>query len=166
MSFLDSLSGKKKNVLLLAVGLIGIALILFGSSKKDEGSSTTEISEKNHTTMEYIESLENKIGNIAEQITGSSRVRVIVSVASGSEFQYVTNEEIKENYSSKEYVTVRSDDGADQPVLLKEIYPEIVGVSVACRGGDSPEIQEKLIRVISTTFGLGSNRICIVGISS
>ncbi|MBQ9747322.1 MAG: hypothetical protein IJV98_00920 [Clostridia bacterium] len=165
MSFFGGLTGKKKNVLLLAVGLIGIALILFGSAGKHGTENNTEISEKKDVTMEYIERIENKIGNIAEEITGSGRVRVIVSVASGSEFQYITNEESREGHTSKEYVTVRSDGGADQPVLLREIYPEIVGVSVACRGGDSPEIQEKLIRVISTTFGLGSNRICIVGIS-
>jgi stage III sporulation protein AG len=90
-------------------------------------------------------------------------VRVIVSVASGSEFQYVSNEEIKENHTLKEYITVRTDNGADSPILFKEIYPEIVGVSVACKGGDSPEVQAKLIRVISTTYGLSSNRICIVG---
>ncbi len=165
MSFLQGLSGKKKNVLLLTVGLIGIVLILFGSAGSKEEENIVEISEKNNTTLEYIEQLENKIGNITEQITGSNRVRVIVSVASGSEYRYISNEEIKENYSSREYVTVRSENGADRPILLKEIYPEIIGVSVACRGGDSPEIQEKLIRVISTTFGLGTNRICIVGIS-
>lgn len=165
MNVWKGLTAKKKNVLLLAVGLVGIALILFGSSDRKQTVTDTQETEKNLTTLEYIETLEHKIGNIAEQITGSSRVRVIVSVASGSEFQYVTNEEIRENFSSVEYVTVRSDGGADAPVLLKEIYPEIVGVSIACRGGDSPEIQEKLIRVVSTAFGLGTNRICIVGIS-
>ena len=111
--------------------------------------------------MEYIALIENNIGNITEQITGSSHVRVIVSVASGSEFQYVSNEEIKENYTSKEYITVRTDGGADSPILLKEIYPEIIGVSVACKGGDSPEMQAKRIRVSSTTYGRSSNRICI-----
>ena len=47
---------------------------------------------------------------------------------------------------------------------LKEIYPDVTGVSVACRGGDDPVIQAKLIRVISTSLGVSSNRICIVGI--
>lgn len=162
MSILDGLSGKKKSLFLVIVGILGVALILFGSMQGKE-EKTLENSEKNDATLEYIALIENKIGNITEQITGSSHVRVIVSVASGSEFQYVSNEEIKENYISKEYITVRTDGGADSPILLKEIYPEIIGVSVACKGGDSPEMQAKLIRVISTTYGLSSNRICIVG---
>ncbi len=164
MSILDGLSGKKKSLLLVIVGIIGVMLILFGSIQGKDKQNITENLEENDTTLEYIALIENKIGNITEQITGSSHVRVIVSVASGSEFQYVSNEEIKENYTSKEYITVRTDDGADSPILFKEIYPEIIGVSVACKGGDSPEIQAKLIRVISTTYGLSSNRICIVGI--
>ena len=164
MAFWENLSGKKKSLLLIVIGVIGIAMIVFGSTQEKENKNLTEISEKNNETLEYITQIENKIGNITEQITGSSHVRVIVSVASGSEFLYISNEEIKENFSSKEYVTMRTDDGADLPILLKEIYPEIVGVSVACKGGDSPEVQAKLIRVISTTYGISSNRICIVGI--
>ena len=164
MAFWENLSGKKKSILLIIVGVIGIAMIVFGSTQEKENENLMENSDKNDVTMEYITQIENKIGNITEQITGSNHVRVIVSVASGSEFLYISNEEIKENFTSKEYVTVRTDDGADLPILLKEIYPEIVGVSVACKGGDSPEVQAKLIRVISTTYGLSSNRICIVGI--
>ena len=164
MAFWENLSGKKKSLLLIVICVIGIAMIVFGSTQEKENKNLTEISEKNNETLEYITQIENKIGNITEQITGSSHVRVIVSVASGSEFLYISNEEIKENFSSKEYVTMRTDDGADLPILLKEIYPEIVGISVACKGGDSPEVQAKLIRVISTTYGLSSNRICIVGI--
>jgi stage III sporulation protein AG len=114
--------------------------------------------------MEYIQALENKIGNIAEQITGSGNVRVIVSVSSGTEYIYVSNEKLGENSSSKEYITVRTESGADELILFKEIYPEVTGVSVACKGGDSPEIQAKLIAVISTSLNVGSNRICIVGI--
>ncbi len=162
MSILEGLSGKKKSLILVVLGIVGVLLIVFGSIK-DDGTKTEENSPKNQSAEEYITGLENKIGNITEQITGSSRVRVIVNIASGSEFQYLSNEEIKENASSREYVTVRGEDG-DSPILLKEIYPEIVGVSIACKGGDSPEVQEKLIRVIATAYDISSNRICIVGI--
>jgi stage III sporulation protein AG len=114
--------------------------------------------------LAYIERLEHKISNITEQITGSSNVRVIVNVSSGTEYIYVSNEKFSENSSSKEYITVRTENGGDELILLKEIYPDVTGVSVACRGGDRPEIQAKLIEVISTSLGVSSNRICIVGI--
>jgi stage III sporulation protein AG len=166
LKFLDSLSGKKKSLILALAGIIGLMLIIFGTfgEKKDEKDDVSKNSKENVSTMEYIQALENKIGNIAEQITGSGNVRVIVSVSSGTEYIYVSNEKLGENSSSKEYITVRTESGADELILFKEIYPEVTGVSVACKGGDSPEIQAKLIAVISTSLNVGSNRICIVGI--
>ena len=121
------------------------------------------MSEKNQATLEYIEMLENKIKTITEQITGSDCVKVIVSISSGPEYIYVSNEELDENYSAKEYITVKTENGSDELILLKEVYPKVEGVSVACPGGDNPEIQAKLIRVISTALDVSSNRICIVG---
>ena len=166
MKFLDSLSGKKKSLILTLAGIIGLMLIIFGTfgEKKEAKEDVAKNSKENISTLEYIQALENKIGNIAEQITGSSNVRVIVSVSSGTEYIYVSNEKHGENSSSKEYITVRTESGADELILFKEIYPEVTGVSVACKGGDSPEIQAKLIAVISTSLNVGSNRICIVGI--
>ena len=166
MKFLDSLSGKKKSLILTLAGIIGLMLIIFGTfgEKKDEQEDVSKNSQEKVSTLEYIQALENKIGNIAEQITGSGNVRVIVSVSSGTEYIYVSNEKLGENSSSKEYITVRTESGADELILFKEIYPEVTGVSVACKGGDSPEIQAKLIAVISTSLNVGSNRICIVGI--
>ena len=166
MKFIDSLSGKKKSLILALAGIIGLMLIIFGTfgEKNDEKEDVVKNSKENISTLEYIQALENKIGNIAEQITGSDNVRVIVSVSSGTEYIYVSNEKLGENSSSKEYITVRTENGADELILFKEIYPCVTGVSVACKGGDSPEIQAKLIAVISTSLNVGSNRICIVGI--
>jgi len=152
--------------MLAIAGIVGLMLILFGTfgEKKEENQENSKNSKEFVSSLEYIEQLENKIGNIAERITGSGNVRVIVSVSSGTEYIYVSDEKRGENSYSKEYVTVRTENGADELILFKEIYPEVTGVSVACKGGDSPEIQAKLISVISTSLNVGSNRICIVGI--
>jgi stage III sporulation protein AG len=164
LKFLEGFSGKKKSLILAIIGIIGLALIIFGTFSEKEDKEISKNTEENINTLEYIERLEHKIGNIAEQITGSSNVRVIVSVSSGTEHIYVSNEKLSENSSSKEYITVRTENGGDELILLKEIYPDVTGVSVACRGGDDPLIQAKLISVISTSLGVSSNRICIVGI--
>ena len=166
MGFLDKLSSKQKGMLLVTLAALGVLLVILGifSEKKDSEAVVQKNISGNYETLEYITRLENKISNITEQITGSDDVKVIVSVSSGTEYVYVSNEELDENYSAKEYITVRGENGADTLILLKEIYPDVNGVSVACRGGDDPVIQAKLIRVISTSLGVSSNRICIVGI--
>lgn len=114
--------------------------------------------------MAYIESLENKIRTITRQITGSDNASVIVTVSDGVQYVYVSDEKSDEGGTDREYITVRKENGAGTLILQKEIYPPVEGVSVACRGGDDPGIQSKLIAVISTALGLPSNRICIVGV--
>ena len=113
------MSAKKKSLMLSVAGIVGIMLILFGTFG-DRKTGDPEISKNTKeicSSMEYIEQLENKIGNIAEQITGSGNVRVIVSVSSGTEYIYVSNEKRGENSFSKEYITVRTENGADELVF-------------------------------------------------
>ena len=122
MSFLDKLSGKQKGILLATLAVLGVLLVVFGmfsEKQNEENISQKNISQKSET-LEYITRLENKISNITEQITGSDDVRVIVSVSSGTEYIYVSNEELDDNYSAKEYITVRTENGADTLILLKE----------------------------------------------
>lgn len=80
----------------------------------------------------------------------------MITCDGGAEHVYISNGD------GGEYVTVRGENGY-APVLYRERYPSVVGVSVVCRGGDDPSVQKKLICAISTALGVSSNRICIVG---
>lgn len=168
MRFLDRLSGKKKIVLLVATALLGVLLVLGGAlgEKGGEGGKNGGAQEKNPAASAYIEGVENKIRNITEQITGSKDAAVIVSVKSGTEYIYVSNEEHEGDRSATEYIKLRGENGEDSLILYKEVYPAVSGISVACRGGDDPVIRQKLIEVISTALGVPSHRICIVGTKS
>ena len=154
---------KKKMIRLAIIFAIGVALVLFGVAGKEK-SEKNKVEDKEDTqTEEYIALLENKIGNITEQITGDGKAAVIVTVKNGIESVYVYDKKDGVNSSEIEYITVKNGDGSGELVLLKQIYPEIEGVSIACRGGDDGKIQAKLIKAISTALGLSSNRICIIG---
>lgn len=156
------LTPKKKKIGLVLLGCLGLLLILVGSLGKNGAGKeeTGQVFSEDSSTLAYIERVENRIRTITEQITGSDDPSVLVTVKGGPEYVYVSNEKAD---GAKEYVTVRKENGAGELILIREIYPEIEGVSVVCRGGDSPEIKAKLISVISTALGVSSNRICIVG---
>lgn len=153
----------KKLVLLVVVGVLGIALMLLGSFSGKKKSETQNLSSISDETEAYISEVENKIRNITEQITGSKKTCVAVTVKSGIEFVYAYDEKMASGSESKSYVTVKNSSGDGAPVLVRRIYPEIVGVSVVCEGGDRGEMQSKLINAISTALGISSHRICIVG---
>ena len=163
---LKDMPPKMKLVILAVLGIAGVLLVIIGSSgQKNAGvQKNTSENKEDNATLAYIENLENKIRTITGQITGSDNVSVIVTVSDGVQYVYVSDEKTEDGSMNREYITVRKENGAGTLILQKEIYPPIEGVSVACRGGDDPNIQAKVISVISTALGLPSNRICIVGI--
>lgn len=163
ISRLFSGNEKKKTIWLVAIFILGVLLVIFGFAGKDKSEKNLGEKTEDSQTEEYIALIENKIRNITEQITGDGKAAVIVTVKNGIESVYVYDEKNGVNSSEIEYITVRNGDGAGSLVLLKQIYPEIEGVSIACRGGDDGTIQAKLIKAISTALGLSSNRICIIG---
>ncbi len=155
---------RKKLILLFLVGAVGLILVILGYTtpwdKQENNEKEIEVSLQ---TMEYISEIENKIRSITEKITGSSDVSVMVSTESGTEFVYVSNEDMNGEDVSKEYITVKNENGEYELVLAKEIYPAITGVSIVCPGGDDYAVQKKIINSVSTAFGLSKNRICVVG---
>ncbi len=156
---------KKKMILLFFIGAAGLVLIILGyaapwNKAQESGAEEIQISSQ---TMEYIKDIENKIRSMTEMITGSSDVSVIVSAESGTEYVYVSNEDLSGADVTREYITVKNENGVYELVLAKEVYPEITGVSIACTGGDDYSMQKKIIDSVSTAFGLSKNRICVVG---
>ncbi len=153
----------KKLIILAAAGILGIALMIFGSSSLGKKGKTQNLSITSDETEEYISEVENKIRSITEQITGSGKVSVIVTVKSGIESVYACDEKNAAGTESRSHITVKNSSGEGEPIVVKKVYPEIAGVSIVCVGGDRGEIQAKLINAVSTALDLSSNRICIVG---
>ena len=156
---------KKKTVILAVLGIAGIVLVVLGylTPWKKNNSSSDKENLNSSGTMEYIRDIENKIRSMTEKITGDTNVSVIVSTENGTEYVYVSNENIDGSDISKEYITVKNEKGTNELVLLKEVYPTITGVSIACPGGDDSSVKRKIIDLVSTAFGLSKNRICVVG---
>lgn len=156
---------KKKTIILAVLGIVGIILVVLGYlAPWKKNNSTSDKENLNFSgTMEYIRDIENKIRSMTEKITGDTNVSVIVSTENGTEYVYVSNENIDGNDISKEYITIKNEKGTNELVLLKEVYPTITGVSIACPGGDDSSVKRKIIDLVSTAFGLSKNRICVVG---
>lgn len=127
---------KKKTIILAVLGIVGIILVVLGylAPWKKNNSTSDKENLNSSGTMEYIRDIENKIRSMTEKITGDTNVSVIVSTENGTEYVYVSNENIDGNDISKEYITIKNEKGTNELVLLKEVYPTITGVSIACPG--------------------------------
>ncbi len=164
-SFFDSKSSKTK--VIIAVGLIGIFLILLSEIDIGSSSKKTEVTETDYAA--YVSGLDSELSNLISSIDGVGNCRVMITLKNTSESVYAKNTENSENDSSytqnTEYVIYDGENG-DSPILLKENFPEIEGVAVVCSGGDNVAVREKIIQCVSALFNISSNRISVSKLSS
>ena len=144
----------KKNAkvwIILLGALAGVVLLLIGSGDQDE---SVKIDADEVALAEYAEKTEKKIRELCSNVKGVSDVSVAVSFESGFEYVYAKNDE------KGDLVTIGSG-STKAAVKVTEKPPTIGGIGIVCRGGGDPIIQNRLISLLSATFGVSSSKIYI-----
>ena len=164
----------KNPKLLIAVGLCGILLVflssLFSSGYKKE---TVSVSSE-QSTEQYRVGLEQSIKEIVSQISGDSAPTVVITLESGIRYSYASADETDtsssgqtsgESRESKKqsFITVKTADGGEQPLVVTEIMPEVRGVAIICNGGNSQAIAEKIENAVTAALNITTKRVYISG---
>ena len=165
----------KSPKILLTLGIAGMLLILLSSflpsSKKTEQNIPTEAV----TAEEYAKQLEKRISETVQCITGSKKVKVVVTLESGVRYTYAdTNEDTTANKTESDfestsnerkqsYITVRNADGGEQALLVTAEMPEVRGVAIVCEGGDDPVLNEKITNAVTAALNITSKRVYVAG---
>lgn len=167
----------KKPKVLISLGVLGIGLLLFSSLL---GSPTQKENVKNETdtikkTEEYRVNLEESILKIVKSISGDKKATVIITLENSIKYSYAdsldttssnssgTNSKNESQSSSKTYLTVRDEDGGENPLIITEIMPEVRGVAIVCEGGDDAVLAEKIQNAVTAALNITSKRVYIVG---
>ena len=150
--------GRLRLYLLLGCGVLGILLIVFGSSGKKAEQSNVE---KPYSTAEdeliiYQDYLEERIKTLCESVSGVRNVTVVVTLSGTFESVYAT----EWPDGNEEYVILGSGSSAS-PIYLSRSAPEIAGIGIVCSGGANDNVRRELISLLSATFHISSNRIYI-----
>lgn len=137
------------------VGLAaGLLLIFWGGSADDTAlAADTEVQEDLDA---YARRTEQSIHDLLCGIPGISDVRVMVTLAGGSEYVYAQNA----SNGGKTYVTVK-DDG-ERAVFLRENTPQIRGIAVVCPGASDKTCRE-LTDLLCSLFGLSYTHVYVTG---
>ena len=168
---------RKKMFYLIVLAIIAMILfVLSGTTGQKEDadneatSETVSASAKSDMMAETEEQLETILG----KIEGVGSVNVAIEWKGDTEKDYAYNEETSErkddSESGSEETTTRKEmvllDGDTSPVVIGEVLPEIVGVSVVAEGAYQADIRESLSEVVSTYLGIGANRIEITAMEA
>lgn len=143
--------------------LIGILLIRIGSESALSKGKVTE-GDLSSRIEQYSASLEAKISELCSKVKGVGNVDVRVYLDSGFETLYAYDEESKSSSSGvnseKKYVTVGSGN-EETMVTIVERMPNICGIGIVCTGGGDPTVARELIALISSAYGISSNKIYV-----
>ena len=143
--------------IVLALGLVLMAL---PTGKKGESKSATVSTE----TQQQIP-VNEALAEILCKIEGTGDVRVLLTVASGKETVYQTDDSItdSENSSTTKIDTVTvTDADRNQTGLIKQINPpKYQGAIIVCQGAGSASIRLAIVDAVSKVTGLSSDRISV-----
>ena len=151
----------KKVYLLLLLLLLGV-LLLFFSTREQKSKENVKESIEDLDPSKYAEMLEERIEELCNRVDGVSGAYAVVTLKGGYQAIYAQDSQSGSNSSKNQTVIVGSG-SAEQAILKGYTYPEIAGVGIVCRGGDSYDVKNKIVSLISSTFNLSANKIFVVG---
>lgn len=161
----------KKPGTLFALGLAGMALILFADLFDPSGNQTSRQSEtadrsaSSAQLTEYAEQLSARMEELLSGVEGAGETRVMITLESSEETVYALDEK-RGDAQSYEWSHVILDDGTGDSALVETTWlPEVRGVAVVCQGGDNAAVQARLTEMVSVLLGVSTNRISIAKMS-
>ncbi|MBE6688730.1 MAG: hypothetical protein E7588_05580 [Ruminococcaceae bacterium] len=156
--FINKIRTTKGVGIIAAVFLLGF-MIVFISPGEDENTSADSFD-----CAQYISHTEEKLSEMISRVSGAGSVSVMVTLESSTEQYYHRNTKSRSSkngdavsYEAEEAIVLEKDD----PILVKEIFPEIKGIAVVCDGARSSSVTQKIINLVACALNVPSNRIYV-----
>jgi len=163
----EIISRKNSGRIVIAAGVLGLCLIMISTftakpSRKEEKEPDTQSSATKE--VDFCKDAEERVSAFLRNIEGVGDVQVLVTVNSSEEYVYATEGKKTSSGDKKEedrkYVMVGN--GANKTGLLETVrVPEISGIVIACSGGDSAAVQERIYKAVGAAFSVPVGRIYV-----
>lgn len=143
--------------------IAGICLMIYSGNDRGTEDNAQVVSQfETGDPSAYEELVESKIREICSSIDGVSNVNVAVTLAGGYRAVYASNSQNTSSGYKSEIVTTGSG-SSEKPLMIGYEYPEINGIGIVCCGGERADIKKRIISLVSSTFGVSTNKIEVVG---
>jgi len=174
------------------LAVIGISLLLISSlftgsrvSQPPVPKETPKVDAKgaNSAYPSIVETetmIESRLEEVLHQVVGVGSVTVRVTLAAGPDYQYTMNHstakktvEEKDRVGGSRLTTEVNDDGqlvlvhlsqygGEQPVIERELRPEVDGVLVVAEGAGNALIREQLTRAVETVLHVPAYKVSVL----
>lgn len=176
---------KEKIVIFFLLGVFFLLIAtpvsdLTGNRKKQKSTNTGTDQQTQQKKIQekdaYITALENKLEQTIEGMEGAGKVDVMITLKdtgekildknqpyeSEEETNTEENKESKKNriQNNQETVLVETE-GNTEPIIVRELYPDIEGVVVVCEGGDNSALTVKIKEAVQALFSIDAHKIVV-----
>ncbi len=141
-------------IVIIIVVIAVFALIFTYLPEKAEKVSQDEISS-------YVSSLENRLSNVLSKVNGAGNVSVVITVESGMETVLAMKSTEKQTVNGVEKETTPILVNG-KPVVVKEKYPEIIGVLIVAEGAGNISVMSRLQQATVSLLNIKLNQIEIL----
>lgn len=149
------------------------------SSEKEDASVSLPVSETKDSGMRsYERELEQRVKEILKHVEGIGEVDVMITLrSSGERIFHVDQEKNRSSTEEKdssggtrkvlteeirEESVLSGAAGSQEPVVEKELEPEIAGVVISAQGGGSAAVKAEISEAMEALFGLPAHKIKVL----
>ena len=151
---------KNKKTQYVVLGLLAIiALLIFMFGYKNQQSTTSTSTDY---VANYVENLEERLSDVLGKVKGAGNVSVIITVESGMETVLAMKTITKEDVNGKIETETTPIIVNGKTVVLKELYPKIVGVLIVSDGAKNISVMSKLQQETVSLLNIDINQIEIL----
>lgn len=165
-----ALKALKKYKYAVLILLLGIALLLLPSGKKETKTQIAEVPQTAADDDTYAAQTEQKLTLLLSKIEGAGKVEVMLTLRTGSRTRYLTDTQNSEETSdsgtqrTSEQKTVILSEGSayDRAAVSAVDYPLFQGALIISEGADSASVKLALTQAVAALTGLSSDQITVV----
>ena len=151
----------KKIYIFVALIFVGAIIIILGKADANP-SDDVKNSIEELDPSQYSEMLEERIEELCNRVDGVSGAYAVVTLRGGYQAIYAIDSQSGSASTKNQTVVIGSGSG-ERAILEGYSYPEIAGIGIVCHGGDSYEVKNKIVSLISSAFDISANKIFVVG---
>ncbi|MDE7105413.1 MAG: hypothetical protein K2O36_05985, partial [Ruminococcus sp.] len=125
---------------------------------------TTDLTINSVDTNDYCRETEQKLEEFLKKIDGAGDVEVYLTIKSSERYVYAAEEKkVKsENKTEEEEKYVIIGGGSEREPLIETVEaPEVTGAVIVCTGGDSPVVEERIYKAVSSALGISTSKIYV-----
>lgn len=141
--------------------MIGLLLMTLPEKRSQPEQAVTAREE------ETVEStLQQELEAILSRLEGAGKVKVLLSIGSGAEVYYQTDEnsqKMVESIDRRVETVIITDHDRNQQGLVRRMDPPLyLGAVVLCQGADSSRVKLAVVEAVGTATGLTSDKISVL----